>query len=165
MKQRFIALLPILALLWLGACGGGADKESAANDQTVEATGWSGGEALSVDSETSLATLVGQPEGFVGQTVRLEGKVTGVCKGSGCWVEISDPEGHSFIAKSVDHSISFPKDCEGRQAVVQGVIISQPAPGAAEAPSEEPVESTAEGEPHECPAPIYMMELKGAELI
>ena len=120
-------------------------------------------EELLAKSPTALTKLVNTPEDYVGKTVRLEGTVTGVCKGSGCWVELKDEQGNTFIAKSVDHSIGFPRDCEGRRAVVQGTIISQPAPE--HASEHEAEEHGQEGEAHVCPAPRYMMDMKSAKLL
>jgi hypothetical protein len=134
------------------------DADATKPAQESAAAGWSGGAALTVAQVTPLADLVADPGRFVGQTVRLEGQVTGVCKGVGCWVQVADAAGHDFIAKSTDHSIAFPKDCEGRQVVLQGEIIVQPgtAPEA---------HAHAEGEgAHECPAPQYMMSLAAATL-
>jgi hypothetical protein len=179
MKKSTPALLILCLLALTAACGG-------SNETQVKAdANWSGGVPLSIESATTLADLIGSPQQFVGQTVLLEGKVTGVCKHTGCWVELTDEQGHSFIAKSADHSIAFPRDCEGRKARVQGVVITQPAPAAAQtseaaegeaqgeaaqgetakAAEGESHQQAGEGEAHECPAPVYMMELKGATLL
>lgn len=95
----------------------------------------------------------------MGQTVRLEGTVSSVCKGSGCWVEVKAQDGSTMLAKSMDHSILVPMDCEGRHIVVQGVVTEMPAPAAENTP--EPAQGEA---PHECPQPTYLVATSGVQL-
>jgi len=106
--------------------------------------------------------MVAHPDQYVGQVVRIEGTVSSVCKGSGCWVELRSTEGATIMAKSADHSILVPTDCEGRRIVVQGTMTAIP---------QDPADSHgdhghAEGaeEPHECPAPAYLVSTSGIEL-
>jgi hypothetical protein len=157
----FTAIIMMLLAVSLTASSRKSNDADATKpaQESAAAASWSGGAALTVPQATPLAELVADPGRFVGQTLRLEGQVTGVCKGMGCWVQVADAAGHNFIAKSVDHSIRFPKDCEGRQVVIQGEIIVQPGTAAEE------THQHAEGEgAHECPAPEYMMSLAAATL-
>ncbi len=157
MKKTAVIMIAALAL-FLAGCSCSSKQVKDAETTAY----WTGGETVSVESGTKLAVLAGDPAQFVGKTLRLEGKVSGVCKGSGCWVELKDGAGNSFIAKSVDHTIAFPKDCEGKIAVVQGTIISQPAKGGEKAEHHDHAEH--EGGEHKCPAPVYLLDLTAAEL-
>jgi len=42
-----------------------------------------------------------QAEGFVGQKVRVEGVITGVCEKRGCWMQLTDPDSaRAFASRS-----------------------------------------------------------------
>ena len=106
----------------------------------------------------ALAKLIKQPQRFAGQTVRIEGTVKDVCQGKGCWIEIQDAKGKTFIAKSMDESVLVPKDCKGQRVVVQGVFTSKTAKG-------HDAEHEASATPHDCPAPTWVLNTQGVELI
>lgn len=152
---------------------------------------FSTGARITVKKPVDIAQLNAAPEKFVGKTVRLEGTVKAVCQGRGCWVEVADATGKTFLAKSLDESVLLPKDCAGRAIVVQGVVTRLDAPseeGAEAAEKAEPREAKGElaetpalpeghdghamhmakAEPgvpaHECPAPTYVVSTQGARL-
>jgi hypothetical protein len=157
MKANWILITLLIALL--AGCGGQEETQEASHEQSAAEVSWTGGGAVNVEAATSLADLTHSPNEFVGQTVKLEGKIVGVCQGTGCWVRLEDGQGNNFIARSVDHSIAFPKDCMGKTAVVQGEIVAKPAAGHVE-------EEHDHGEGgHECPAPTYMLSLQGAQVL
>jgi hypothetical protein len=112
------------------------------------------GAPVTVKKPVDIAKLAKNPEKFNGKTLRLEGVVKEVCQGMGCWVEVSDGKGASFIARSLDESVLLPKDCKGRKVVVQGQLTTMPA-----AAAEEPVEKG-----HTCPRPNYVLSTQGVEL-
>ena len=107
---------------------------------------------------TNLGKLAKKPASFEGRTLRIEGVVTNVCQGQGCWVEVRDAKGATFMAKSLDESVLVPRDCKGQRIVVQGVVKALPAkghdhdhgPGVAA---------------HECPTPSYVLSTQGVELV
>jgi hypothetical protein len=103
----------------------------------------------------SIAALAAAPETYTGQTVRLEGTVKAVCQGMGCWVEVEDAKGATFIARSLDHSILLPADCTGKHVVVQGVVTAM-EPGEHDEPAD------TETSPHACPKPEYVVATQGA---
>jgi hypothetical protein len=103
---------------------------------------------------TDIAKLAKAPHKFKGKTVRLEGMVSDVCQGRGCWVKVTSAKGATFLAKSLDESVLVPKDCKGRKVVVQGVVTTLPAK-----------QEEGHGEAsHECPAPEYVISMLGVEL-
>ena len=116
------------------------------------------GAPVTVKKAVSVAKVQKDPARFEGKTLRLEGVVKAVCQGAGCWVEIEDPKGASFIAKSLDESVLLPKDCKGSRIVVQGVMTLMPAKSHDHAAHE-----AAEG--HSCPAPTYLLSTQGIELL
>jgi hypothetical protein len=135
-------LVGLVSALFAG-CGGGARTPSLHV-----------GAPVTVEQPVSIAALAASPETFVGQTVRLEGTVKEVCQGLGCWVEVQDAKGTTFMAKSLDDSVLLPKDCAGRKVVVQGVVT------ALATEHEEPAEPAG----HVCPRPEYVVATQGAML-
>jgi len=112
------------------------------------------GAAVRVKQPVDVAQLAATPEKFKGRTVRLEGTVKDVCQGKGCWVQVADASGASFMARSVDESVLLPKNCKGWHVVVQGKVMALPARVANEpAPRD-----------HACPKPEYIVSTSGVEL-
>lgn len=118
------------------------------------------GAAITTKKATGIDKIAKDPKKFVGQTVRIDGTVKKVCQGAGCWVEVASSKGATFLAKSLDESVLLPKDCAGRQIMVQGVVTMMPAKEAEAHQHTEPV-----GADHECPAPTYLISTQGAELV
>lgn len=104
-----------------------------------------------------IAKLTKKPRAYTGRTIRIEGTVKDVCQGQGCWLEVQDAKGATFIAKSLDESVLVPKDCKGQRVVVQGVLTARTAKGHDH--SHEASET-----PHACPAPTFVLDTRGVEL-
>ncbi len=151
------------------------------------------GAPITVTEAVDIAALAKDPASFAGKTVRLEGTVKEVCQGRGCWVEVVDAKGASFMAKSLDESILLPKNCAGRGIIVQGVVTTLGGEEKAEAKTEAKTEAkegsetaAAEGHaamhegheakeggkdageagvaPHECPRPTFVVSTQGVRL-
>lgn len=105
-----------------------------------------------------LAKLIKKPASFAEKTLRVEGTVKDVCQGQGCWMEIQDAKGKTFIVKSLDESVLVPKDIKGQKVVVQGVFTSKPAKGHDH--SHDAAEAA-----HSCPSPTWVLDTKGVELM
>ncbi len=112
------------------------------------------GARITARKPVDIARLAQAPEKFKGKTVRLEGVVKDVCQGRGCWVEVADANGASFLARSLDESVLLPKDCKGQKVVVQGVVTTLPQKVKEEKP-----------EGHACPKPEYVVSTRGVELV
>lgn len=180
MPRHFLTVLSLLLVAFLAACGG-SDKNETENENESEATATAEeavaetideattpltaqvekfGAAVTLTEPTKLASLVETPQDFVEKQVMVEGTVSGVCKGMGCWVEVKGADGASIIARSLDHSVTVPKDCEGRRVKVQGLFQAMGPP-----PEEQTKHEGEEGmEPHECPAPTYVLSMDAVEL-
>ena len=140
--------LPCALLLALALAPAATRAESAsAAPQTF-------GAPVTVKKPVVIARLAKTPERFKGRTIRLEGTVKDVCQGKGCWVEVADEKGASFMAKSLDESVLLPKDCKGRHVVVEGVVMTLPRQAA-----EEPAPAD-----HSCPKPTYIVSTRGIQL-
>lgn len=120
----------------------------------------SAGAPITVKKPVPIAKLAKSPGKFVGKTILIEGTVKEVCQGKGCWVEVEDANGASFMAKSLDDSILLPKNCAGRKVVVQGVVTRlMPKGHDHHGPAHD---EAAVG--HSCPAPSFVVATLGAVL-
>ena len=148
-RRSLVASALVACALIVAACGG--TKSKGAGELQV-------GAPITVSKATPVAKIAAEPAAFAGQQVRIEGTVKAVCQGRGCWVEVADKNGKSFMARSLDDSVLLPKDCVGRKVVVQGVVTALPAQAAAEAEAAEGAEG------HACPKPDYVVATQGAAL-
>ena len=113
------------------------------------------GAPVTVEKPTNVGKLAKSPAKFQGQTIRIEGTVKAVCQGAGCWVEVIDAKGASFIARSLDESVLLPKDCKGQKIVVQGLLTTMP---------QKQHDHTEAEEGHACPAPTFVLSTQGVQL-
>ena len=143
--RRLVGVAVIAAAI--AGCAGHQTRSSSAPSLAV-------GAPITVTAPVSIAALAADPAPFEGQTVRLEGTVSSVCQGMGCWAEVKAADGSTFLAKSLDESVLLPKNCAGRKIVVQGVVTRLPSAAASE--------PAAEG--HACPRPDYVVATSGARL-
>ena len=71
-----------------------------------------------------LKAIMDKSGDFSGKTVKVSGKVQSVCKKKGCWLVLQTDEA---IARDVritfkDYGFFAPKDCAGKEAIVEGVF-------------------------------------------
>ncbi|RKZ17623.1 DUF4920 domain-containing protein [bacterium] len=81
------------------------------------------GEDLSDAETVKVSTLLASPDDYVGKTVKIEGRITGVCAHRGCWLEIAgDEDFQSMRIKVEDGVMVFPADAVGSTATAEGVF-------------------------------------------
>jgi hypothetical protein len=81
------------------------------------------GKGLTEGEFTSVAKILAEPDAYVGQVVRVEGVVVGVCVHRGCWLNIaSEQEGETLRFKVQDGVIVFPKEILGETVRAEGVF-------------------------------------------
>jgi hypothetical protein len=81
------------------------------------------GEALTLAETTSISDVLGDPEAYVGQHLRVEGTVTGVCEQQGCWIAVAgENEAEQLRVKVEDGVIVFPQTALGCHARVEGMM-------------------------------------------
>ena len=81
------------------------------------------GEALTLAETTSVSDVLGDPEAYVGQHLRVEGTVTGVCEQKGCWIAVAgENEAEQLRVKVEDGVIVFPQTALGCHARVEGMM-------------------------------------------
>ncbi len=118
--------LGLFALLFLAACGGGGDKP--ADEQAAKAPeGKVYGAGVSSSETMPISALLADAAAHLGETVRVQGPVVGVCKHRGCWLELaSDQEQQKIQLKVEDGVIVFPPEIIGETAIVEGVLEGVP---------------------------------------
>jgi hypothetical protein len=81
------------------------------------------GKDLTGEDTIKISELLANADQHVGQTVRVEGLIVGVCAKRGCWMEIaSDQELQSLRVKVEDGVIVFPLEAKGKHAVAEGIL-------------------------------------------
>ncbi len=83
------------------------------------------GKPLNNSEALSLASLMASPDQYVSKTVQVKGKVTEVCQAMGCWMNLTDDDGHLLRIKVEDGDIVFPKDSIGKMAIAEGKLEKQ----------------------------------------
>lgn len=95
------------------------------------------GAALGAQTERiALSDLVREPSRYADKTVRVSGKVSAVCQGQGCWLELGDEAGAAHV-KLKGHSFFVPKDASGKQAEVEARVFPAVDKGHCEQEAEE----------------------------
>jgi hypothetical protein len=81
------------------------------------------GDGVTIEDPVPVETLLGSPDEYLGERVRVDGVITGVCKKRGCWMQVTDPEtGNGVRIKVDDGVIVFPYTAMGKKASAEGVF-------------------------------------------
>jgi len=124
-------LLPValLCTVFVTACGKPSETdgcgEQAIQDSAEKSTpkGTVYGEDLSDAKRMKISEIVARVDELVGQKVKVEGLVTGVCAKRGCWFNMaSDTEFQSMQFKVTDGVIVFPMSAKGKYAIAEGTV-------------------------------------------
>ncbi|MDH4066112.1 MAG: DUF4920 domain-containing protein [Acidobacteriota bacterium] len=114
MKAR--SVWTVVVLLLVAAAVGGVAAVAAAEIARF-------GEALTPDLEpTPIASILADPDAWVGEWVQIAGKVSGVCTRQGCWLDLTSADDATLRVKVEDGVIVFPPEAKGRQAVAEGEV-------------------------------------------
>jgi uncharacterized protein DUF4920 len=96
----------------------GAALLGAADEKTL-------GAGVTLKEPTPIAQLTGEPNKFVGKTIRIDGIATAVCEEMGCWMAVAPEnatDGATVRLKVEDGVIVFPISAKGRKVSAQGVF-------------------------------------------
>ena len=106
--KRFLILITMISFAAMPALAG---------------DGKSYGEGVTIAEATPIDTLIEHADDYVGQTVRVDGVITGVCKKRGCWMQVTDKDsGNGVRIKVEDGVIIFPYESMGHEAAAEGVF-------------------------------------------
>jgi len=108
----------VLVLILTPCLASAAPKAAAAKTagETVLGKGVKTAAAVAIDE------LLASPDRYVGQTVRVAGKVVDVCSHRGCWMQLGNDKGQLVRVKVRDGDIVFPVSARGRPAEAEGVF-------------------------------------------
>jgi hypothetical protein len=108
--KRFLILNLVLCAL--------AAVPAAAGEEMI-----SYGDGVTISEPVAIDTLIADPDQYIGQKVRVDGVITGVCKKRGCWMQVTDPDsGNGVRIKVEDGVIVFPYTSMGNEASAEGVF-------------------------------------------
>ncbi len=134
--------LSILLLSQLFACGGKTPAEKAEPTEAVETPATETestkedrisaenlehfGLEFTLEESIPAGTVLSNPDSYVGQTIRVTGKVSDVCQKMGCWMVITDADQHMRITTK-DHKFFVAKDGAGATCDLEGVVVKRDA--------------------------------------
>lgn len=107
-----------------------AEPGSQASSQPVDVTPLEAGKTshygapFTLTEGVALASVLDKADELDGKTVRVKGDVAAVCKKKGCWFVIKTDEDKARTVRisMKDYGFFVPKDCDGKNAEVEGVI-------------------------------------------
>ena len=96
------------------------DHDHGESVEMTESTGTFGAEITDEGAKpvSQLLDLMGDQEEF---EVKLVGDVNAVCQAKGCWMTMNLANGEDMMVKFKDYEFFVPKDCAGKEAVIEGV--------------------------------------------
>jgi hypothetical protein len=95
------------------------------SDGALEGTKY--GEGVTLAESVPMASLLADPDKWVGKRVRVEGEVTDVCQMRGCWFEMAGAgPSEKMRFKVVDGVMTFPTSAKGNFAVAEGTVRKIP---------------------------------------
>lgn len=81
------------------------------------------GKPLTQKTPITVDALYAKPDGLVGKTVQVKGKITEVCAAMGCWMNLVGESGKTIrIQVGHDGAIVFPKEGVGKMALAEGKL-------------------------------------------
>jgi hypothetical protein len=110
MAKRIFLFIVIAAII--SACGNTCNKEDSSKAESLEKAG-----------KIEFASLIENPDNYVGKNISVEGKVVHVCVHSGkkLFIVGKDPDVRLFITAGEDMP-RFPMELLGSEVVVEGLI-------------------------------------------
>ena len=85
-----------------------------------EASTGSFGEEITADGAITLAELRENMGEDVRMDAKLSGTITECCQKKGCWMTIENPDGDDMRVTFKDYGFFVPKDCSGKEVVMDG---------------------------------------------
>jgi hypothetical protein len=85
------------------------------------------GEVISPVDAVPVQAVVADAAMLLGKPVKMEGRITEVCQGMGCWLSFQIVDGPLVridVPRDEDgeYVYTFPKDASGRRAIISGVL-------------------------------------------
>jgi hypothetical protein len=76
------------------------------------------------EQATPIGAILKDSDKYKGQVVKVSGRVNSVCTKKGCWFAIQDPEMTETSVRITmkDYGFFVPRDCAGKDAVIEGTF-------------------------------------------
>ena len=118
-------LLVLLLLAFSAAACVGDHSETVDVAATYDAFGAD----ISPLDAVPVQTVASDGAALIGKPVKLEGRITEVCQGMGCWLSFQVVDGPLVridVPRDEDgeYVYTFPKDASGRRAIVSGILTA-----------------------------------------
>ena len=117
-----IRLLPLALFVFLAAC---QSEAPAPIDPTEGYDAF--GEIIEPSQAVPVNLIATEGASLIGSKVKLEGRISEVCQGNGCWLTLQAVDGPLIRIdvprdESGNYVYTFPMDATGRRAIVAGVL-------------------------------------------
>jgi len=124
--KKLALLISISTIL---SCSQQAPKQDANNSNTAVDSAIINqqyfGDKITADSAKPVSELKNLIAENKQLTVKLTGKVEGVCQKKGCWMNLKNENGEKLRVTFKDYKFFVPKDCAGKTAFIQGVASTE----------------------------------------
>lgn len=87
------------------------------------------GAGVSQTKAVRLPALAKVIDRLHGRPIRLDGRVADVCRKKGCWMVLSEG-GEEIRIRFKDYAFFVPRDCSGREVIVEGIATRKTIPEA-----------------------------------
>lgn len=123
-------LLMVLVTVFIFAACNSQEKPATTttDEQTTVATDQLFGEKITTNDALTFNELLTQMDQSDSLQTKVKGTVESVCKKKGCWVNIVSEDGREMFVKFKDYGFFLPKDCEGREVVMEGEAFREVTP-------------------------------------
>lgn len=90
------------------------------------------GDPFTIDKETPIQRLIEHSEQYHNKDVKISGIIASVCNKEGCFIEVvpKNGKGEGVVVSFPGLKQTFPLDCAGREAVVEGLFYQKIYPSA-----------------------------------
>ena len=149
--MKTCSMLLILAVFTFGCAETESDREPF-------------GEPLTLSETTAISSILANPEGFLGETLLIEGMVLNVCEKRGCWMEMAGDKPFQTMKVKVDDGvIVFPMTAKGKKARAEGQLykIEMTLEEAREFLTHQAEEKGETFDPETVDGPLTLYQLKG----
>ena len=119
--SKFLTIPALVLLIIATACGSKSEKAETPDAGTTGTNEYYG-DTITTDGAIAITELVAALGDEDVKEVKVKGKVGEVCQMKGCWMTMDLGNGEEMIVRFKDYGFFVPKDCTGRDAVLEGVV-------------------------------------------
>lgn len=116
-------IFPTITILMFFACGGPENNAelNTTEEEKVLTHEVYGDTTMTPDGAVESTQLLAMLEGKDSVETKVTGKVLGVCKKKGCWMDVDLGDGKNMTVRFKDYDFFVPMNSEGRRATINGI--------------------------------------------